>query len=117
MKHIVKQEEPQVFSDWKGLSSMDWQPSYDILSGPVKRVVKQALMAEQGYLCCYCERRLAEEDSHIEHFRPQSHPGTDPLDFYNMLCSCQNRLKKGVPRHCGILKDNWFDENTLISPP
>lgn len=75
-----------------------------------------ALMAEQGYICCYCERRLTNDDSHIEHFRPQSDPTVDPLDFGNLLCSCQNQLKKGEPRHCGNLKGEWFDRDLLVSP-
>lgn len=33
-----------------------------------------------------------------------------------MLCSCQNQLKQGEPRHCGKLKSNWFDLHLLISP-
>jgi len=33
MKHIVKQGEPQVFTDWKALSNEDWQPTYDDLAG------------------------------------------------------------------------------------
>ena len=73
-------------------------------------------MKEQGYICCYCERRLTEDDSHIEHFKPQSNPAVDGLDYTNMLCSCQNQLEPGEPRHCGILKGKWFDNNLLISP-
>ncbi len=57
-----------------------------------------------------------DTDSHIEHFRPQSDEAADPLDFSNMLCSCQNKLKKGDPRHCGVLKEDWFDNNLIISP-
>lgn len=116
MKHIVKQDEPQVFIDWKALANEDWQPTFDNLSGAIKKVVKFALMAEQGYICCYCERRLTNADSHIEHFKPKSDPNVDPLDFSNLLCSCQNQLKKGEPRHCGNLKDNWFNAELLISP-
>lgn len=116
MKFIVKHEEPKAFIDWKAMANADWQPTYRDLRGNVKKTVKEALMSEQGGLCCYCERRLANNDSHIEHFRPQSDPVVDPLDFTNMLCSCQDQLKKGVPRHCGNLKDNWFDDSLLISP-
>ena len=116
MKWIRKQEEPEAFTDWKALANEDWQPSYDTLSGDPKEAVKTALMKEQGYICCYCERRLVDADSHIEHFRPQSDPDVDPLDFSNMLCSCQDQLKKGEPRHCGVLKDDWFDSQLLISP-
>jgi uncharacterized protein (TIGR02646 family) len=116
MKHIDKREEPQSFSDWKALANEDWQPTYDNLSGVEKRDVKAALMAEQGQICCYCESRLIDSDSHIEHFQPQSDPAVDPLDFSNLLCSCQKQIKKGEPRHCGNLKDDWFDPELLISP-
>jgi len=116
MKHIVKQGEPQIFTDWKALTNDDWQPTYDDLAGDPKRAVKKALMDEQGYICCYCERRLTDDDSHVEHFKPQSEEGVDPLDYANMLCSCQNQIRKGEPRHCGNLKDNWFDQNLLVSP-
>ena len=116
MKPIVKQDEPQAFTEWKLLANDDWVPTYDILSGAPKKAVKDALMAEQGHICCYCERRLADSDSHIEHFRPQSDPAVDTLDFSNLLCSCQNQFKKGEPRHCGNLKDDWFDPLLLISP-
>ncbi|MDF1580041.1 MAG: TIGR02646 family protein [Desulfuromonadales bacterium] len=116
MKHILKGAEPQVFTNWKSLANEDWQPTYSVLSGDTKRVVKEALMAEQCHICCYCERRLSEDDSHIEHFRPQSDPVVDPLDFGNLLCSCQVQVKKGEPRHCGNLKEDWFDPDLLVSP-
>ncbi|MEI7789285.1 MAG: retron system putative HNH endonuclease [Chlorobiaceae bacterium] len=116
MKYIVKQNEPEDFTKWKALKNEEWTPTYDKLSGVVKIAVKQALMTEQGYICCYCERRLTDNDSYIEHFRPQENKSTDPLDFKNMLCSCQQRLKKGDPRHCGNRKDDWFDEQLLVSP-
>ena len=116
MKKILKQREPQAFTDWKALANEDWQPTYADFRGEPKNAVKETLMTEQGHLCCYCERRLDNDDSHIEHFRPQSDSTIDPLDFNNMLCSCQNQIKKGEPRHCGNLKDDWFDQNLLISP-
>lgn len=116
MKYIAKEREPKAFADWKALANEDWQPTYGDLAGEPKNAVKMALKAEQGYICCYCERRLNDDDSHIEHFRPQSDPAVDPLDFGNLLCSCQNQVKKGEPRHCGNLKDDWFDQNLLVSP-
>ncbi len=116
MKYISKRPEPDELTRWKSLANNDWIPTYDELSGKEKAAVKTALMEEQGYICCYCERRLSERDSHIEHFKPQSDPAVDPLDYQNLLCSCQNQLKKGEPRHCGNLKEDWFDENLLVSP-
>ena len=116
MKYIVKQQEPQAFLDWKAMAGEAWLPTYDDLRGEVKQNVKQSLMVEQGYLCCYCERRLLDDDSHIEHFNPQHDPRVDPLVYANLFCSCQNKTEKGAPRHCGNLKNGWFDEQLLISP-
>lgn len=116
MKCIDKQTEPQAFSAWKAMANANWQPSYAELSGKVKESVKEALMQEQGFICCYCERRLTPNDSHIEHFQPQSDTDVDPLDYANLLCSCQQQLEKGEPRHCGNLKGDWFDKELLISP-
>jgi len=116
MKYIEKVPEPEALAQWKALSCDDWKPTYDSMGSPLKNSVKEALMKEQGFLCCYCERRLIFEDSHIEHLRPQSDNTVDPLDYSNLLCSCQNRLNKGEPRHCGNLKENWFDAELLISP-
>jgi len=116
MKYIQKGIEPEELTDWKSHANDDWQPDYDSMGGQLKNAVKESLMQEQGYLCCYCERRLILHDSHIEHFNPQSNDEIDPLDYSNLLCSCQNRLKKGEPRHCGNLKDKWFDSELLVSP-
>lgn len=116
MKCIIKQSEPIEFSAWKQQANEDWQPTYNILGGDVKKSVKASLMEEQGYICCYCEQRLEINDSHIEHFQPQHDSAVDALDYSNILCSCQDQLKKGVPRHCGNLKGDWFDRTFLISP-
>lgn len=116
MKYIQKGSEPDSFSAWKAQESSEWKPSYDDLSGSPKRALKQALMREQGFICCYCEREIVDADSHIEHFRPQHDPLTDPLDYQNLLCSCQQSLKRSEPRHCGNLKGDWFDDSLLLSP-
>lgn len=116
MKHINKQHEPIDFSEWKAQENQNWQPAYNNLDSDIKSAVKESLTNEQGHICCYCERRLTTNDSHIEHFQPQSDTDVDPFDYSNLLCSCQNQLKKGEPRHCGNLKEDWFDSDLLISP-
>lgn len=116
MKYIRKIQEPPEFKNWKEQANSDWQPYFRNLAGKPKEILIKALMTEQGEICCYCESRLIDGKWHIEHFKPQSDPSVDPLDYANLLCSCQANLKPGEPRHCGNLKDNWFDENLLISP-
>ena len=116
MKHIVKHQVTPLFDEWTALDDYEWKKTYNDLVNPEKKEVKESLMKEQGYICCYCERQLTDDDSHIEHFIPQSKDADATLDYTNMLCSCQDQLKKGDPRHCGILKDNWFDDGRLVSP-
>ena len=116
MKHIVKGQEPQDFANWKAQANANWQPTYCNLGGNPKQALKNGLMIDQGYICCYCERRLTDADSHIEHFQPQSTPTVDSLDFGNMLCSCNPEQGKRKPSHCGNLKDDWFNQALLVSP-
>ena len=116
MKHIVKDQNTPDFDEWKASANDDWQPTYEDLSGATKKEVKNSLMKEQGYICCYCECRLNDDGSHIEHFNPRSNNDVNPLDYANILCSCQNQLEQGEPRHCGHLKGDWFDKQLLVSP-
>jgi uncharacterized protein (TIGR02646 family) len=113
MKHIQKQSEPENFKKWKE----EGPRVYSGLSGNLKNEVKKSLMTEQGYICCYCESSLVENDSHIEHVKPKNpnaYPELD-LDYQNMHCSCLDE-KKGYPLHCGPKKGNWYDEQLFISP-
>lgn len=116
MKYIVKGSEPIEFTDCKNQANEDWQPSYDILSGLEKSALVNALLKEQGFLCCYCEVRIDRNNSHIEHIKPQSIYKEEALNYSNMLSSCLNETKKGEPLHCGRKKGNWFDEVLLVSP-
>lgn len=116
MKHIVKSKEPEALRRWKNQSNDAWQPRYQDMPSDVKAVLRQALIQEQGCLCCYCQSSFSNKDVHIEHFRPQHDQQCDPLDYANMLCSCQGSLQKGEPRHCGMGKGDWFDEKLLLSP-
>ncbi len=118
MKHIVKQQEPDTFSEWKTLDKMARSPSWKRVPPEIKRDVHLALMQEQGFLCCYCQASVDRENSHVEHFRPkgiQSYAHLQ-LDYTNLHGSCGRELVKGEPRHCGSRKGSWFDEQLLISP-
>lgn len=106
MRYIQKGAEPKEFSDWKTLANNDWQPTYDNLSGNEKKAVYNSLLSEQGHICCYCERELLNKDFHIEHLNPQCSGTGDDLDYANLICSCLNQTAKGIPLHCGKLKDD-----------
>lgn len=117
MKRIIKGEEPREFSTWENQTNDEWQANWDDFAGEVKQTVHHALLKEQGCICCYCNRRISDNNSHIEHLQPQSSsPPELALDYRNLLASCQRDLERREPRHCGTLKKNWYDENLMISP-
>lgn len=118
MKRIVKAIEPPDFSQWKNDDKMAHQPNWNRVPTPIKHMIHEFLMCEQGYICCYCESEVRKEDSHIEHYRPKKNRcfAHLQLDYSNLHCSCQRDRSPGEPLHCGHLKGNWFDANLLVSP-
>ena len=123
MKFIQKIEEPEVFTEWKESPQRvprTWKSLTNHQSGKrIKNFLKQSLLEEQGFICCYCERRITEtpESSHIEHLKPK---GTYPefeLEYDNLLCSCQpSKINGENISTCGHKKGDWFDEELFISP-
>ncbi len=116
MRRVFKASEPEAFTAWKALANDDWQPGYGDLQNPEKRSLHDALLNEQGGMCCYCGRIIALTDSHIEHFRPQEAREVLSLDYNNLHASCIRETEPGSPLHCGHAKGNDFDENLAISP-
>ena len=117
MKYIKKGEEPESFKTWKALARTTPNWGYSYLQNPEKRELHEALIREQGYICCYCGMRIIRESSHIEHLKPQSLPDPDlSVDYTNLLASCQREREPKKPIHCGVAKDDWYDENLMVSP-
>lgn len=113
MRTIVKTTEPLTFASWKAKGRT--QKTYAELGNfpEIKQELKESLIQEQHQLCCYCESLIDLNSSHIEHFFPQS-SGSKQLDYENLHASCNGGKHK--QRHCGSLKDNWFDSNLTLSP-
>ncbi len=117
MKYIKKGEEPESFKTWKQIARTTPNWGYTYLQNPEKRELHEALLREQGYICCYCGMRITRESSHIEHLIPQSTPDPElSVDYTNLLASCQREREPKKPIHCGVAKDNWYDENFMVSP-
>jgi len=104
VKYILKRTEPISFTTWKNSGNM----TYSRLRNPIKSDLKNALLLEQSYICCYCESKISSDSSHIEHLDPQCNSNGNDLDFTNLLCSCQKQLSAGEPRHCGNSKENYI---------
>jgi uncharacterized protein (TIGR02646 family) len=116
VKYICKSTEPEGLAKFKAQANQDWQPSYDELRGHDKQQLHHHLITEQGHICCYCGERIVQSDSHIEHFQPQTDFTHLELDYFNLLASCQQKIEPKHPRHCGMGKSDWFDNELLVSP-
>ena len=116
MKHVMKGASSPVFESWKALTNTEWTATYENLQNPEKRALHQTLLSEQGWVCCYCGRTIALQDSHIEHFRPQERYANLALSYENLHASCIRETEPGMPLHCGHAKDSDFDELLAISP-
>jgi uncharacterized protein (TIGR02646 family) len=114
MKQVKKQGEPASFRQWREQANADWQPGYGDLQNPQKAQLHQSLLTEQGWVCCYCGRRIEQQDSHIEHFRPQERYPELALNYDNLHASCIRETKPGAPLHCGHAKSHDFDETMAI---
>lgn len=124
MRRIRKQPEPTSLIQFKAKANQDWLPEWSNLSTDVKHELHAALMAEQGFICCYCEMRIKVGSSHPEHIHPRSRdPVEKQLDYENLLASCgresterRDRSQPVLPRHCGICKADWYDQSKFVSP-
>ncbi|MBD0346070.1 MAG: TIGR02646 family protein, partial [Coleofasciculus sp. Co-bin14] len=132
MRYINKGKEPESLTKWKALANEDWTPTYDGLCGQEKTDLYNALLREQGFICCYCGMRISRENSdidedtsetgkdtcHIEHLKPQSVYPELALEYKNLLASCQAE-RDTVPRppvRCGYKKGDWYDNHQMVSP-
>ena len=119
MKRIVKQESPDWFENWKETfrNVEHREPHYkgdfstDDADGALRRKrLKEELIKEQGYLCCYCMMRIHPETSHIEHFWPKEKEFKDmDLEYDNLYASCNGENSISLEEeHCGHRKNNWW---------
>lgn len=134
MRQIKKKPEPAVFSAWKKhyrlVNGRD--AVYDDLKGTREYfLLKKSLLEEQGYVCCYCEKKIGQSgnlsDCDIEHFMPR-HPDRRTLSmeecaecinaqlaYTNLFVSCKGESADEAD-HCNHKKDNWFSFKECISP-
>jgi uncharacterized protein (TIGR02646 family) len=110
MRAITKGVEPRSLTAHRQTAHCD----YD--NYPSKEDLRQALVAEQGALCCYCMGRIrgGPTTMKIEHWRCQArHPGQQ-LMFRNLLGACRGGEGQPVDlQHCDTRKG---DRDLLWNP-
>ncbi len=79
----------------------DIHPTYDKYRD--KDDLRHALLREQGYICCYCMKRIDKHSMVIEHFNAQFNFEELALNYDNMLASCKGG-ENGNIQHCDETK-------------
>ena len=113
MIKINKTDDPLFHVDFKKKTTpKNWDDYSDKNIKDVRqkgiKVKLKAHMIEQeqdGY-CPYCERKIAINNSHIEHIEPK-HLASKFKDYDNLLASCN------YPETCGAAKKGKFSPNFL----
>jgi uncharacterized protein (TIGR02646 family) len=81
----------------------DINPTYDKYRD--KDDLRHALLHEQGYICCYCMKRIDIHNMVIEHFNSQFDFEELALNYDNMLASCTGG-ENGNVQHCDETKSH-----------
>lgn len=61
------------------------------LSPKAKAELRRVLLNDQGYICCYCQKRIPHKKipkSKIEHFKSQENHPNLQLEFNNLFVAC-----------------------------
>ena len=91
MKHITKGHEPH------SLSQHRKQPNSNYDNYAAKGDLRDALLAEQGGICCYCMQRITAENMKIEHWACRHNHPEKQLDYQNLLAACDGG--EGAAKH------------------
>ncbi|OQW88986.1 MAG: hypothetical protein BWK78_07930 [Thiotrichaceae bacterium IS1] len=104
MINISKQPAPDALTQYKKQPDAEYDgPQFT----PVKEVIRQQLLDEQGYLCAYCLGRLKNDrlSMKIEHWHGQENYPEEQLDYKNMLAVCGgNEGESPEKQHCDTKK-------------
>lgn len=98
MRYIQKGREPRAWQETR-LSTPGAH-----FDNEAKPALRDALLAEQGHLCCYCMGRIDARSTRIEHFLPRRHE-EEQLNYRNTLAACPGG--EGNPprlQHCDVRK-------------
>lgn len=122
MKYIRKGPRPRKYATWRASVAGSPNERYSEIPGDEKRELLAALIEEQGFLCAYTMKRIDEDNSHIEHIKPQvkcraDRRGSD-LDYNNMVACFPREGMKALYRYGAQAKGSWWenDGSDFVSP-
>lgn len=95
MKHITKGPEPAEWKAYRTTEGVDFSAEPEL---------KNALLKEQGFLCCYCMCRIEFDKMKVEHFVPRSVKPALKFEYNNLLGACMGLC--AAEENCDTRKKN-----------
>lgn len=127
MIFIKKNTEPKSLINWKKSNP---GRLYNDLPSPLKREIRNSLLKEQGFVCCFCGTAIGKKESDATviqvlvqkgdlhntrnaHIIPQSQDRAKTLDYSNICASCDSS-PGATEKHCDIAqKDSCLPVSPL----
>lgn len=95
MKFITKGNEPAAWKAYRETLGVD----FDAIPA-----LKEALLNEQGYLCCYCMNQIKDTNMRVEHYKPRSTYPALKMEYTNLFAACKGDFCSD--KHCDTRKGN-----------
>jgi len=96
MKYIHKPDDAEEKQAWEAcinlLRSTAPESSWDSVPGDCKRALFQHLRKLQGNICCYCQRRIGEVETEIEHFIAKAVFPELQFSYLNLFAACKGNV-------------------------
>jgi uncharacterized protein (TIGR02646 family) len=111
MKYIIKSKEPTSLIQYR----QQIDAHFDGYSE--KNDLRNTLLKEQKYICCYCMQRITTAKMKIEHFIPQSDKEEGEklqLVYRNLLGACLGN--EGQPKHLQHCDTHKANQKITINP-
>lgn len=108
MLKVNKEQEPEFLLKYKRKYSPSTWADYnkDNIRSKIKENI---LVLEQEEYCPYCEKRIYDNEGHIEHVKPRDLYPREFQNYCNIIVSCDEK------NSCGKHKGNKYDES-FINP-
>ena len=118
MKQINKLNEPNSLVEHRAKE----HSNFDNIPLKIKEQLKENLLSEQGFICCYCMKRIPENNPpnlKVEHFSCQADNHHLQLTYSNLFASCTgNEGQTKIKQTCDSKKANSvLTINPIYNPP
>jgi len=95
MKFIEKGKEPAAWKAYRDTPGVDFDAIPEL---------KDALLNEQGYICCYCMSGIKENNMKVEHYKARSVYNDLKMEYSNLFAACKGNFCSD--KHCDTKKEN-----------